>query len=82
MATTGRITTFYADHERSVAAFPRTKAKAVSDDSGVALDVLLDEKMPLSGGKLTGPLVLTEGVHYGSTLPSDATEGRIFFLKV
>lgn len=38
--------------------------------------------LPVSGGKLTGALILTEGVHYGDTLPKAGTPGRIFFLKV
>lgn len=48
----------------------------------------LDAKLPKSGGtvsgKLTlgGMLVLTEGVHYGTTLPSAGTKGRIFLKKV
>lgn len=28
------------------------------------------------------PMILVEGVHFGDTLPSDATKGRIFFKKV
>ena len=40
------------------------------------------EALLKAGGTMTGPLILTEGVHYGDTLPSDATEGRIFFKKV
>lgn len=38
--------------------------------------------LPKSGGTLTGILVLTEGVHYGDTLPPPGTPGRIFFKKV
>lgn len=41
-----------------------------------------------SGGVIKGPLllegnlVLTEGVHYGATLPAAGTKGRIFFKVV
>ena len=35
-----------------------------------------------SGGTLTGALMLTSGVHYGSTFPSGAQTGQIFFKKV
>lgn len=44
--------------------------------------------VPSEGGDVTGPLklsgmlVLTEGVHYGDTLPDPGTKGRIFFKKV
>jgi hypothetical protein len=38
--------------------------------------------LPKAGGKLTGALTLTEGVHYGTSLPSAGTKGRIFFKVV
>jgi hypothetical protein len=38
--------------------------------------------LPLSGGTLTGPLMLKSGTHYGSTFPSGAQTGQIFFKKV
>lgn len=44
--------------------------------------------LPAAGGKVTGQLtlggilVLTEGVHYGDTLPDPGIKGRIFFKKV
>lgn len=44
--------------------------------------------LPVAGGKVTGQLVLggilvlTEGVHYGDTLPAAGTKGRIFLKKV
>ena len=41
-----------------------------------------DAALPKTGGTLTGILVLTEGVHYGNTLPAAGTKGRIFFKKV
>ncbi len=54
--------------------------KALSEDIKLtASDV---GALPQSGGTLTGPLILTEGVHYGDTLPEPGTPGRIFFKKV
>lgn len=38
--------------------------------------------LPTDGGTLTGPLVLTEGVHYGTELPEAGTPGRLFFKVV
>ena len=39
--------------------------------------------LPKAGGKLTGKLILTSGVHYGTALPTDDyTAGRIFLKKV
>lgn len=35
-----------------------------------------------SGGTMTGPLQLTEGVHYGDELPTPGLPGRIFFKRV
>jgi len=42
---------------------------------------LANKALPKAGGTLTGNLILTENVHYGTSLPSTATKGRIFFLK-
>lgn len=41
-----------------------------------------NKALPKAGGKLTGALTLTEGVHYGTSLPSAGTKGRIFFKVV
>ena len=43
MSFTGKIMTFFADKEKTLPAFPRTKIKAVSDDNGVGLDAILSE---------------------------------------
>lgn len=37
---------------------------------------------PKAGGTITGPIVLTEGIHYGTELPEAGTKGRIFFKVV
>lgn len=42
MALTGKIMDFFADKAMTIPAFPRTKIKAVSDDSGVGLDAILE----------------------------------------
>ena len=44
MALTGKIMNFFADKAMTIPAFPRTKVKAISDDNGVGLNVLLDTK--------------------------------------
>lgn len=49
-------------------------AKNATDLAGAAL--------PKTGGTLTGMLILTEGVHYGDTLPPAGNKGRIFFKRV
>lgn len=40
--------------------------------------------LPKAGGTMTGPLILTEGVHYGTEeqMPAPGTAGRIFFMVV
>lgn len=38
--------------------------------------------LPMSGGTMTGVLKLTEGIHYGTALPSAGQKGRIYFKKV
>ena len=42
MALTGKIMDFFADKAMTIPAFPRTKVKAISDDDGVGLNVLLE----------------------------------------
>jgi hypothetical protein len=40
--------------------------------------------LPKSAGadhKITGPLGFTEGVNYGTTLPSTGFDGQLFFLE-
>jgi hypothetical protein len=44
MSFVGKITNLFADKAMTVPAFPRTKVKAISDDNGVGLGVLLEEK--------------------------------------
>lgn len=44
MSLTGKITNLFADKEKTSPIFPRTKVKAISDDDGIGLNVLLDEK--------------------------------------
>lgn len=58
-----------------------------TDLDGLETDVLsmvhtVRSCLPLTGGTLTGPLMFTEGVHYGTELPEAGTIGRIFFKKV
>ena len=43
MALIGKIVTLFADKEKTLPRFPRTKISAVSDDNGVGLDAILDE---------------------------------------
>lgn len=56
-----KIRTLFEDKEGTIPLFPRTKIKAVSDDDGTTLNVLLDDMstnitaaMPKSGGTFTG----------------------------
>ena len=42
MSLTGKIMSLFADKEKSIPIFPRTKVKAISDDNGVGLDAILD----------------------------------------
>ena len=44
MSLIGNIKTFFEDKVKTSPVFPITKIKAVSDDNGVGLDVLLEEK--------------------------------------
>ena len=44
MAILGKITTLFSDCTKTEALFPVTKTRAVSDDNGVGLNALLDDK--------------------------------------
>ena len=46
MSLIGKITSLFADKEETTPIFPRTKVKAVSDDNGNTLDVILDNRIP------------------------------------
>ena len=78
MSITGRIKTLFSDAEKTEAVFPRTKIKAVSDDSGIGLNVLIDSKqnkhipvgLTLNAANWTGnsQKVVVEGVTTDNTL--------------
>lgn len=77
--------TFDGSTSRSINITPEKIGAATDGHGHTAADV---GALPASGGKVTGQLVLggilvlTEGVHYGDTLPAAGTKGRIFLKKV
>ena len=86
MALTGKIMDFFTDKAMTIPAFPRTKVKAVSDDSGVGLDAILNSKADAVHTHTAAdigavPKVLTSE-YFGTSLPAAGTSGRIFFKKV
>ena len=50
MSVTGEIKNLYSDKDKTRVLLPRTKTKAVSDENGTSLDVLLDGKAPAEYG--------------------------------
>lgn len=44
MPITGKIKTLFSDSAKTEALFPRTKTSAISDDNGVDLNVILENK--------------------------------------
>ena len=50
MSVTGEIKNLYSDKDKTRVLLPRTKTKAVSDENGTSLDVLLDGKAPAGYG--------------------------------
>lgn len=51
--------------------------KATAEEAKTVADAAL----PKSGGKLTGPLYLTENVHYGVSSPADVEKGRFYLIE-
>jgi hypothetical protein len=58
------------------------RAYVQNADTNKYLEERLNSKLSKTGGKITGPLILTEGVHYGKELPPAGTKGRFFFKVV
>ena len=70
-----------ADAAQSTANTAKNTANTAQNTANTAKNTA-DAALPKAGGTLTGILMLTEGVHYGSTLPSAGNKGRIFLKKV
>lgn len=71
----GALIAVLIDMEEEKAYIQNASAKQYADE-------LFAKALPLAGGKLTGPLIFTEGVHYGDTFPEDATKGRFYLIPV
>ena len=52
-----KVTTLYEDVAKQTALAPRTKVSAISDDNGTGLTALLNNKLNLAGGTMTGSLI-------------------------
>ena len=72
--TTANTAKSTADTAKTNAATAQTTANTAKSTAEAAL--------PKAGGTLTGVLKLTNGTHYGTSLPSAGQAGRIFFKKV
>ena len=55
------IVTLYDDAAKTKAFAPRTKVSAISNDSGTSLQTLLDGKLALAGGTMTGYITFAGG---------------------
>lgn len=60
MSLTGKIMTFFSDKAKTQPVFPRTKIKAVSDDDGVGLNVILER--PVTAERLAAGATYTSVV--------------------
>lgn len=57
-------------------------ATPITPDALNHMEEGIKNALPMSGGTMTGIVTLTEGIHYGDTLPEAGTPGRIFFKRV
>lgn len=65
MSTT--IVTLYEDAGKQNVILPRTKVSAVSNENGLGLDAILDGKLSLTGGNMSGHVYLTGSKESSST---------------
>ena len=70
-----------ASSAQSVANTAQNTANAAAGAAASAQNTA-NAALPKAGGTMTGVLILTEGVHYGTTCPDPGNKGRIFFKKV
>ena len=61
MATSTKIVTLYDDSAKSISLAPRTKVEAISNNAGTGLEALLDGKLALAGGTMTGHITFAGG---------------------
>lgn len=62
MSITGEIKNLYSDKDKTKVLLPRTKTKAVSDENGTSLDVLLRDKAPSGYGLGVGSAWIGDNV--------------------
>ena len=57
-------------------------------DTFGSLIAAINKKLPITGGAvegplaLMGPLILTEGIHYGTEEPTAGVEGQLFLVEI
>ena len=68
--------------EASDEAAAAMSAAETAQSAASAAQKTANAALPKAGGTLTGNLILTSGVNYGSSLPAAGKKGRIFFKKV
>ena len=76
MSVTGEIKNLYSNKDKTRVLLPRTKTKAVSDENGTSLDVLLDGKAPAGYG------LGTWATDYGTAVAdaNDCTDSGWFYV--
>ena len=75
MASTGQIKTIYLDREKEIPLFPRSKVKAISDDSGKSLEVILEElKQLIEGDETNQNMLKTGGKFIGNVTMATGTD--------
>lgn len=69
----GKIQTLFSDKAKTIPVFPRTKVNAVSDENGVGLNVLLEDKAPTSHASSETTYGVSSASNYGHAKASSTT---------
>lgn len=65
--TETKIVTLFDDAGKTIAFAPRTKISAISDDNGAELQSILNGKLALAGGTMTGHITFAGGTTQATT---------------
>lgn len=67
-------------YQKQIWASGETGGTPITPESLNHMEQGIADALRRDGGTMTGPLVLTENVHYGKALPANPVKGQLFIL--